>query len=108
MVETKERVKDALERKEIKVGDFVTINDDSDVIEAYVVKQIHGSTATIYALELTYERDDIVVAEKIIALSELIYIGDVFVCVNGFLWEVREQLLKGRPIDVPSLLRKAI
>lgn len=108
MVETKERVKDALERKEIKVSDFVTINDDSDVVEAYVVKEIHGSTATIYALELMPERDNIVVAEKIIALSELIHIDDIFVCVNGFLWAVRERLRAGRPIDVFDLLNEAI
>lgn len=108
MVETKERAKDSLERKAIAVGDFVTINDDSDTVEAYVVKDIHGSTATIYALELTAERDDIVVAEKIIALSELIHIDTIFVCVNGFLWQIRERVLNGQPINTFDLLKEAI
>ena len=93
MVETKEKVKDILERKIISVGDFVTINDDSNIIEAYVVKDIHGTTATIYALELTAEKDDAIIVEKIIAFNELIHIDDSFVTVNSLLWQVREKIL---------------
>lgn len=108
MVETKERAKDSLARKCICESDFVTINDDSDVVEVYIVKEIHGTTATIYALEISAEKDDIVIVEKIIALSELIHIDTSFVSVNGVMWKVRERLLNGESIETYDFLKVAI
>lgn len=108
MNETITKAKDILEREAIDVSDFVTINDDSDIVEVYVVKSINGTTATIYALELTSERDDILITEKTTALNELIHIDDSFVTVNSIMWKIREMVTSGRHIDIDPLYKIAI
>lgn len=108
MTETKERVKNGLERKPINVNDFVTINDDSDTVEVYVVKGIYDTMATIYALELTAEKDDIAITEKFIPLDELIYIDDIFVTVDSIMWQIRENLLNGKTIQTRGFLKSIL
>ena len=106
MIETKERAKNGLERKPINVNDFVTINDDSDTVEVHV--GIYDTMATIYALELTAEKDDIAIAEKFIPLDELIYIDDIFVTVDSIMWQIRENLLNGKTIQTRGFLKSIL
>ena len=79
----------------ISVGDIVTIDDDNDTVEASIVKNINGAIATICSLRITEEKDDIFIDESEVELSTLIYIGEPFINVNGYLWKVRERILKG-------------
>lgn len=86
--------KDLLERDiEIKVGDFVTTNDDSELIKAMVVKDIDQSIATVCYICMTVTCDDIYVQEEKVELSSLLYLGDSFVNVNGHLWKIRESIV---------------
>lgn len=80
---------------EISVGDIVTIDDDNDTVEASVVRDINGSLATICSLRITEEKDDVFIDESEVKLSTLIYIGGPFININGYLWKVRERILKG-------------
>ena len=84
----------------ISVGDIVTIDDDSDIAEAYVVKKIDDKMATICGIKLTEEKDDVYIEEMNICLRSLLYLGDSFVNLNGLLWKIKGQIDKGR---IPSL-----
>lgn len=84
----------------ISVGDIVTIDDDSDIAEAYVVKKIDDKMATICGIKLTEEKDDVYIEEMNICLRSLLYLGDSFVNLNGLLWKIKGQIDKGR---MPSL-----
>lgn len=105
MVKTKERAKDGLEVKAIGINDFVTINDDSEIVEAHVVKEINGAVATIYSLGITAEKDDMVIVEKMVALNKLIHIDSSFVSVNSILWQIREKLLRGENIQTYNFIK---
>ena len=84
----------------ISVGDIVTIDDDSDIAEAYVVKKIDDKMATICGIKLTEEKDNVYIEEMNICLRSLLYLGDSFVNLNGLLWKIKGQIDKGR---MPSL-----
>lgn len=95
---------------EISVGDIVTIDDDNDTVEASIVRNINGSLATICSLRITDEKDDVFIDESEVELSTLIYIGEPFINVNGYLWKVRERILKQCPNinpikNKPSLIK---
>ena len=95
------RAKDLLDKDvAISVGDIVTIDDDSDVAEAYVVRRINDKMATICGIKLTEEKEDVYIEEMNICLRSLLYLGDSFVNLNGLLWKVKGQIDKGR---IPSL-----
>ena len=90
------KAKDLLNKNiKISVGDVVTTDDDNDVVEARVVKEINGSLAIVCSLRITEEKDDILIDESEVEISTLIYIGEPFINVNGYLWKVRERILKG-------------
>lgn len=92
------KAKDLLNKNiKISVGDVVTTDDDNDVVETRVVKEINGSLATVCSLRITEEKDDVFIDESEVELSTLIYIGEPFINVNGYLWKVRERILKGYP-----------
>lgn len=77
----------------ISIGDIVTINDDNENVEAYIVKKMNSETATLCSIEITVMKDDIYVKETDIPIERLLYLGDSFINVNGFLWNVRESIL---------------
>lgn len=90
-----EKAKDLLDKdKEIKEGDFVTINNDAPV-EVYVVKSITGSTAALYCIEITESKDDVYVKEVYVPTNDLLYLGESYVNVGGMLWKIRDKVLKG-------------
>ena len=83
-----EKSKDLLERdKEIRVGDFVTINNNTP-LKVYIVKSITGSTATLYYIELTAVNDDVYIKELRVPFNNLLYLGDSYVNVGGILWNM--------------------
>ncbi len=91
--------KDDLERdlkENLEVGDVVTIDDDANTVEVYIVKSIKDNElATICGLQITSARDDVYIEEITIPLKLLIYIGNSFINLNGYLWKVRDKILKG-------------
>ena len=83
--------KDLLDRSiPITSGDFVTIYDDADFCKVGLVKSIDEGIAVIYNLLITEENDDIYLEEKEIEVSQLVYLDDSFVNVNGVLWQIRD------------------
>lgn len=101
-VKTKEKetnLKDLLDRDiEISVGDVVAIDDDKTVIETYVVRKIDDTLATICGIAITPEKDDVYIKEINIPVKSLLYLGTPFINVNGYLWRVREAILKNKPL----------
>lgn len=95
-VETITRPKDLLERQPISKGDFVTTNDDSDIVKLYVVKSINEDLATLLYLSLTHEIDDVQIKEISMPISSLIYADESFASVGGLLWQVREAAFSGK------------
>lgn len=92
------RAKDLLNKNiELSVGDIVTTDDDNETVEAYIIKDIIDSKAVICGLRVTEEKDDIIIDEIDADISSLIYIGEPFINMNGFLWKVRERILSGNP-----------
>ena len=99
----KERIvinpKDELERdlkENIEVGDIVTIDDGAKEVDTYIVKSITDNRlATICYLKLTSAKDDVYVEEITIPLKSLIYIGNSFINMNGYLWKIHDKILKG-------------
>lgn len=90
------RAKDLLNNNiKVSVGDIVTINDDNDIVETYVVKDINDTFVTICGIRITEEKDDIIIDEIEKKLNDIIYIGDSFININGYLWKIRERILKG-------------
>ena len=90
------RAKDLLNNNiKVSVGDIVTINDDNDIVETYVVKDINDTFVTICGIRITEEKDDIIIDEIEKRLNDIIYIGDSFININGYLWKIRERILKG-------------
>ena len=90
------RAKDLLNNNiKVSVGDIVTINDDNDIVETYVVKDINDTSVTICGIRITEEKDDIIIDEIEKRLNDIIYIGDSFININGYLWKIRERILKG-------------
>ena len=90
------RAKDLLNNNiKVSVGDIVTINDDNDTVETYVVKDINDTSVTICGIRITEEKDDIIIDEIEKRLNDIIYIGDSFININGYLWKIRERILKG-------------
>ena len=89
----KENVKAMLRNMELEVGSFVTKNDDSDVIELHVLKDISGDIGTIITLSLTESLDDVYTQESMIPVSELIAVDESFANVNGYLWNIRQGIL---------------
>lgn len=100
-VKTKEKEmnpKDALDRDaKISIGDVVTIDDDSSIIETYIVRKINDTLATICGIAITPEKDDVYIKEISIPVKSLLYLGTPFINVNGYLWRVREAILKNKP-----------
>lgn len=97
-VETIARPKDLLERSPISKGDFVTTNDDSDIVKLYVVKSINEDLATLLYLTITHEIDNLEVKEITMPLSSLIFADESFASVGGLLWQIREAVLSDKKI----------
>lgn len=76
-----------------KKGDFVTTNDDNEVVEAYVVEKVDGDCLTLCGIKLTEEKDDVVPYSFGVHKSEILYIGDAFVNMYGALWNIKQQIL---------------
>ena len=95
-VETIARPKDLLERQPISKGDFVTTDDDSDVVKLYVVKSIDNDLATVLYLGLTHELDNVEVNEIVMPISSLIYADESFSSVGGLLWQIRETVISDK------------
>lgn len=86
--------KHLLQAKKIyKRGDFVTTNDDKEVVEAYFVEKVDGDTLTLCGIRLTEEQDDVVPYTFGVHKSEVLYIGESFVNIHGALWNVRKQIM---------------
>ena len=80
-------------KKNYKKGDFVTINDDKEVVEAYVVEKVDGDTLSLCGIRLTAEKDDVVPYTFGVHKSEVLYIGEAFVNMYGALWNIRNQIM---------------
>ena len=80
-------------KKNYKKGDFVTTNDDKDVVEAYVVEKVEGDTVTLCGIKLTEEKDDVVPYSFGVHKTEVLYIGESFVNMYGALWNIRKQIM---------------
>ena len=51
------RAKDLLNNNiKVSIGDIVTINDDNDIVETYVVKDINDTSVTICGIRITEEK----------------------------------------------------
>ena len=88
------KAKDLLKNsKPLKIGDFVTIKDDKAVIESFIVERIDGDSILLCGIKLTEEKDDIIPYNFSAHISEVLYIGESFVRVNGVLWTLREQIM---------------
>lgn len=88
------KAKDLLKNnKPLKIGDFVTIKDDKTVIESFIVERIDGDSILLCGIKLTEEKDDIIPYNFSAHISEVLYIGESFVRVNGVLWNLREQIM---------------
>ena len=73
METTVKRAKDLLKKRaRLSVGDIVTMNDDNDIIDAYVVKEINGTSITICGIRVTDEKDDILIDEIEVRTNEII------------------------------------
>ena len=89
-------VKSLLEKgSTISVGDIVTIDDNSNVIDTYVVKSISNNIATICGIQITEEKDDVFIYDTEVDIEYLIYLGDSFVNFNGLLWKIKTQIDNG-------------
>lgn len=87
--------KDLLDRDhEIKVGDFVTINDDNTTVEVFVVEKIEDNNCYLCGLALTEAKDDVYTYDFIITLDKVLYLGDSFVSCDGALWNIRKKIMK--------------
>lgn len=80
-------------KKNYMKGDFVTTNDDKDVVEAYVVEKVEGDIVTLCGIKLTEEKDDVVPYSFSLHKTEVLYIGESFVNMNGALWNIRKQIM---------------
>lgn len=103
-IEREEIIEEEEESTPIKIGDVVAITNCKE-IEAYIVKNIDEDTniATVCGIQVTAAKDDIYVLELNIPIDSLTYIGIPFINVNGYLWNVRERILKGNPNLKPVL-----
>ena len=89
--------KDLLESKKIiKVGDFVTTKDDNDVVEVFIAESIEGESINLCGIKLTEEKDDIITFRFSAHYSELLYLDESFVRVNGILWNLREEIVSNK------------
>lgn len=88
--------KSLLEReKGICKGDFVTIDNESQ-LEVYVVKEItNDNMAILYYLDLTESKDDICIKIIYVPTFSLLYLGDSYVNVGGLLWQIRNKIMNG-------------
>lgn len=89
-------IKDELEREELVIGGYVTINDSSDVIDVYILEKMHDNgKSSILTLELSLAKDDVIVVRKEVETDSLIYVDDSFVSTNGRLSQIRQFLVDG-------------
>lgn len=89
-------IKDELEREELVIGGYVTINDSSDVIDVYILEKMHDNgISSILTLELSLAKDDVIVVRKEVETDSLIYVDDSFVSTNGRLSQIRQFLVDG-------------
>lgn len=80
-------------KRTYKKGDFVTINDDNDVIDVYFVESVDGNILTLCGIELTVEKDDVIPYSFEAHKSEILYVGESFVNAYGALWNMRKRFL---------------
>ena len=61
----------------------------------YFVKSIVDDIATLISIEITEAHDDVYIKATLAPIDEILYLGDSFINVNGYLWNVRDSILKG-------------
>lgn len=100
-----QKAKDALDRDlEPTRGDFVTVYDNSKIVEVYVLKELNYPNAILYKLCLTNELDDVYVAEVCVPMDDLVYVDESFVNVNGYLWDIRNKVLESREDSIKTIV----
>lgn len=91
--------------KPIIPGDFVTTDDKIPELIIYVLKEIRGSTAIIYGLEITASKDDVFVYQAYIHSGSLIHVDESHVNQNGALYKVHELILSGNADKIITFSR---